>query len=64
MDLLEILQVYRIRKHDSTFVKNLLPWQLKREQWPFVEKANVNCLYKLIEDFSIRDNTTYQLDYN
>ena len=39
VDLLEILQVYRIRQHNSTCVQNPLPWQLKREQWPFVEKT-------------------------
>ena len=64
MDLLEILQVYRIRQHNSTCVQNLLPWQLKRELWPFVEKTKVNCLYKCIDDFSIRDNRVYQLGYN
>ena len=38
MDLLETLQVYRIRQHNSIFVQNPLSWQLKREQWPSVEK--------------------------
>ena len=64
MDLLEIIQVYRIRQHNSTCVQNPLPWQLKREQWPFVGKTKANCLYKCIDDFSIRDNTIYQLGYN
>ena len=64
MDLLEILQVYRIRQRDPTCVQNPLRWQLKREQWPFVEKTNVNCLYKCIDDFSIRDNIIYKLGYN
>ena len=41
MDLLEILQAYRIREHNSTCVQNPLPWQLKREQWPFVEKTKL-----------------------
>ena len=59
MDLLEISQVYRIRQHNSPRVQNPLPWQLKREQWPFVEKTKVNCLNKRIVDFSIRDNTIY-----
>ena len=59
MDLLEILQVYRIRQHNSTCDQNPLPWQIKREQWPFVEKTKANCLYKCIDDFSIRDNTIY-----
>ena len=53
MDLLEILQAYRIRQHNSTCVQNPLPWQLKREQWPSVEKTKANCLYKCIDDFSI-----------
>ena len=60
MDLLEILQVYRIRQHNSTSVQNPLPWQLNREQWPFVEKKT-NFLYKCIDNFPIRDNTIYQL---
>ena len=64
MDLLEILQVYRIRQHKSTCVQNPLPWQLIREQWPFVEKTKSNCLYECIDDFSIRDNTIYQPGYN
>ena len=64
MDLLEILQVYRIRKHNSICVQNPLPWQLKEEQWPFVEKTKANCLCKCIDDFPIRDNTIYQLGYN
>ena len=64
MDLLEILQAYRIRQHNSTCAQNPLPWQLKREQWPSVEKTKANCLYKCIDDFSIRDNTIYQLGYN
>ena len=55
MDLLEILQVYRIRQHNSTCLL---------EQWPFVKKTKANCLYKFIDDFSIRDNTIYQLGYN
>ena len=64
MDLLVILQVYRIRKHSSICVQNPLTWQLQEEQWPFVEKTKANCLYKCIDDFSIRDNTIYQLGYN
>ena len=68
MDLLEILQVYRISQHNSVCVQNPLqlknPGQLKREQWPFVEKRKANCLYKCIDDFSIRDNAIYQLGYN
>ena len=64
MDLLEILQAYRIRQHNSTCVQNLLPWQLKREQWPFVEKTKANCLYKCIDGFPIRDNTICQLGYD
>ena len=64
MNLFEILQVYRIRQHNSTCVQNPLPWQLKREQWSSVEKTKVNCLYKSIDNFSIRDNTIYQLGYN
>ena len=64
MDLLEILQVDRVCQHNSTCVQNPLPWQLKREQWPFVEKTKANCLYKCIYNFSIRDNTIYQLGYN
>ena len=64
MDLLEILHVYKIRQHSLACVQNPLPWQLKREQWPFVEKTKANCLYKRIDDFSIGDNTIYQLDYN
>ena len=64
MDLLEILQVYRIRQHDPTCVQNPLQWHLKREQWPFVEKTKANCLYKCIDDFSISDNEIYQLGYN
>ena len=63
MDLLEILQAYRIRQYSSTYGQNQLPWKLKREQWPFVEKTEANCLYKCIDDFSIRDNTIYQLGY-
>ena len=57
MDLLEILQVYKIRQHDSACVKNPFPWQLKREQWLFVKKTKANRLYKCINDFSIRDST-------
>ena len=38
MDLLEILQVYRIRQHNSTCVQNPLPWQLKREQLSLLER--------------------------
>ena len=64
MDLLEILQAYRIRQHNSTCVQNPLSWQLKREQWPSVEKTKPNCLYQCIDDFSIRDNTIYHLGYN
>ena len=64
MHLLEILQVHKIRQNDSTCVQNLLPWQLKREQWIFVEKSKANCLYKCIDEFSIRGNTIYQLGYN
>ena len=64
MDLLEILQVYRIHQRDSISVKSLLPWQLKREQWPFVRKTKAKCLYKCTEDFSIRDSTIYHLGYN
>ena len=64
MDLLEILQAYRISQHNSTCVQNQLPWQQKREQCPFVEKTKANRLYKCIDDFSIRDNTIYQLGYN
>ena len=64
MDLLQILQVDRVHQHNSTCVQNPLPWQLKREQWPFVEKTKANCLYKCIDNFSIRDNTIYQLGYN
>ena len=64
MDLLEILQAYRIRQHNSICVQNPLPRQLKREQWPSVEKTKANCLYKCIDDFLIRDNTIYQLGYN
>ena len=64
MDLLEILQAYRICQQNSTCVQNPLPWQLKQEQWPFVEETKANCLYKCIDDFSIRDNTIYQLGYN
>ena len=63
MDLLEILQVYRIRQDNSTCVQNPLPWQLKREQWPFVGKTKANGLYKCIDN-SIRDNIIYQLGYN
>ena len=61
MDLLEILQVYRIRQHNSTCVQNPLLWQLKQEQWPFLGKTKANRLYKCIDNFSIRDNTIYQL---
>ena len=64
MDSLEILQVYGIRQNDSTCVQNSLPWQLKRGQWPFVDKSKANCLYKCIDNFSIRDNTISQLGYN
>ena len=64
MDLLEILQVYRISQQNSACVQNPLPWHLKREQWPFVEKTKANCLYKCIDEFSIRDNTIYQLGYD
>ena len=64
MDLLGILQIYRIRQHSSTCVRNPLSWQLKREQWHFVDKTKANCLYKCIDDLSIRDNTIYQLGYN
>ena len=64
MDLLEIVQVNRILQHDSTCVQNPLPLQLKREQWPFAEKTKANCLYKCTDNFSIRDNTIYQLRYN
>ena len=64
MDLLQILQVDRVRQHNSTCVQNTLPWQLKREQWPFVEETKANCLYKCIDNFSMRDNTIYQLSYN
>ena len=64
MDLLQILQVDRVRQHNSTCVRNPLSWQLKREQWPFVEKTKANCLYKCIDNFSIRDDTIYQLGYN
>ena len=64
MDLLEILQVYRIHYDNSSYFQNRLSLQLKREQWPFVEKTKANCLYKCIDDFSIRDNTIYQLGYN
>ena len=64
MDLLQILQVDRVRQHNSTCVQNPLLWQQKREHWPFVEKTNANCLYKCIDNFSIRDNTIYQLGYN
>ena len=64
MHFLEILQVYRIRQHDSTCVQNTLPWQLKEEQWSFVEKTKTNCLYKCIDNFSMRDNTIYQPGYN
>ena len=64
MDLIEILQADRIRQHDSTCVQNPLPWQLKREQWPFVEKTKANCLYKCIGGFPIRDNTICQLGYD
>ena len=61
MDMLEILQVYRIHQKDWTYVQNPLSWQLKREQWPSVEKSKANCLYKYIDNFPIRDNTVYQL---
>ena len=64
MDLLEILRAYRIHQHNLTCVQNPLSWQLKREQWPSVEKTKANCLYKCIDNFSIRDNTIYQLGYN
>ena len=63
-DLLELLQVYRTRQYDLTCVKNPLLWQLKREQWPFVAKRKVNCLYKCINDFTIRHNTICQLMIN
>ena len=64
MDLLEILQVYRTRQHNSTCAQNPLPWQLKGEQWPFVEKTKANCLYKCIDNFLIIESTIYQLGYN
>ena len=64
MDLLQILQVDRVLQHNSTYVQNPLSWQLKREQWPFVEKTKANCLYKCTDNFSIRDNTIFQLGYN
>ena len=64
MNLLKILQVYRIRQHNATCVQNPLPWQLKREQWLFVEKTKANYSYKCIDDVSIRDNTIYKLGYN
>ena len=64
VDLPEILQVYRIRQYNSTCVQNPLPWQLKLEQWSFVEKTKVNYFYKCTDDFSVRDNTIYQLCYN
>ena len=64
MDLLEILQADRIRQHNSTCVQNPLPWQLKREQLPFVEETKANCLYKCIDGFLIRDNTICQLGYD
>ena len=63
-DLLEILQVYRISQHSSTCVKNVLPWQLKREQRSSVEKTKTNCLYKWVNDITIRDNTICQLVYD
>ena len=53
VDLFEIVQVYRIRQHNSICVQNPLSWQLKREQWPFIEKTKANCLHKCIDDFSI-----------
>ena len=59
MDLLEIVQVYRIRQHDSTCVQNPLPWPLKREQQSFVEKTEANCFYKCTDNFSIRENAIY-----
>ena len=61
MDLFETSHVYRILQQNSPCVQNPLPWQLKREQWHFVEKIKANCLYKYIDDFSVRDNTIYQL---
>ena len=64
MDLLQILQVDRVLQHNSTYVQNPLSWQLKREQWPFVEKTKANCLYKYTDKFSIGDNTICQLGYN
>ena len=64
MDFLEILLAYRNRQHSSTCVQNPLPWQLKRQQWPSVGKTKANCLYKCTDDFSIGDNTMYQLGYN
>ena len=64
MDSLEILQVYRIRQYNSTFVQNLLPWQLKGEQWPFVEKTKANCLFKCIDNFLIIESTINQLGSN
>ena len=59
MDLLEILQVYRIRQHNSTCVQNL-----ETRTMAFVGKTRAIYLYKCIDDFSIRDNTIYQLGYN
>ena len=64
MDLFDILRLYIICQHDSTCDQNPLPWQLKREEWHFVEKTKANCLYKYIDDFSIRDNKIYQLGYS
>ena len=61
------LKFYRFIEFVSTsqlVFKNLLPWQLKREQWLFVEKTKANCLYQCIDNFSIRDNTICQLGYN
>ena len=64
MDLFQILQVYRIHQNDSSCVQNPLPGQLKREQWPLVEKTKATCLYKCIDDFTIRDDVIYQVGYN
>ena len=61
------LKFYRFIEFVSTsqlVFKNLLPWQLKREQWLFVEKTKANCLYQCIDNFSIRDNAICQLSYN
>ena len=38
VDLIEILEVYRIRQYNPTCVQNPLPWQLKREQWPLLKR--------------------------